>query len=185
MLSAHRRERRASEAHLAERPPGEQTPDVGGLTRRALAASTRTTERHSPKQEPNFREFLKRMKGLEPSTFCMANASVRSRPFAPVRSNPLFAELLVKSSERKRTRANAEPCHSCHSIWRRTRTPRPSPQPAHAPTPVTSRGKVSITAETGRGDGVESLPEHDSFGVRPGSRAWPSRSRASAHADGW
>jgi hypothetical protein len=27
----------------------------------------------------------KRMKGLEPSTFCMANAGSRSRPFAPVR----------------------------------------------------------------------------------------------------
>jgi hypothetical protein len=26
------------------------------------------------------------MKGLEPSTFCMAIASVRSLPFAPVRS---------------------------------------------------------------------------------------------------
>jgi hypothetical protein len=27
----------------------------------------------------------KRMKGLEPSTFCMASQSRRSRPFAPVR----------------------------------------------------------------------------------------------------
>ena len=56
------------------------------------------------------------MKGLEPSTFCMASASNRSRPFAPVRSNRLFAGLPVEASERNRTRANAEPCHSCHGI---------------------------------------------------------------------
>jgi hypothetical protein len=54
------------------------------------------------------------MMGLEPTTFCMANASARSRPFAPVRSNDLFAGLSVQASERERTRANAEPCHSCH-----------------------------------------------------------------------
>jgi hypothetical protein len=29
--------------------------------------------------------------GLEPTTFCMASASDRARPFAPVRSNPCFA----------------------------------------------------------------------------------------------
>jgi hypothetical protein len=28
--------------------------------------------------------------GLEPTTFCMANASGRSRPFAPVRSSRVF-----------------------------------------------------------------------------------------------
>jgi hypothetical protein len=38
----------------------------------------------------------------------------RERPFAPVRSNDLFAGLSVQASERERTRANAEPCHSCH-----------------------------------------------------------------------
>lgn len=32
----------------------------------------------------DFRGFLNRMKGLDPSTFCMANASDRSRPFAPL-----------------------------------------------------------------------------------------------------
>ncbi len=56
--------------------------------------------------------------GLEPTTFCMANARDRSRPFAPVRSNRLFARILVLASERERTRANAEPCHPCHSVWR-------------------------------------------------------------------
>jgi hypothetical protein len=30
----------------------------------------------------DLREFKKRMKGLEPSTFCMAKAGGRSRPFA-------------------------------------------------------------------------------------------------------
>jgi hypothetical protein len=52
--------------------------------------------------------------GLEPTTFCMANASERSGPFARVRSTRLFAGASVRSSERERTRANAEPCHSCH-----------------------------------------------------------------------
>ena len=40
------------------------------------------------------------MKGLEPSTFCMANASDRSRRFAPVRSNDLFPGVSVQASER-------------------------------------------------------------------------------------
>jgi hypothetical protein len=56
------------------------------------------------------------MKGLEPSTFCMASAGDRSRPFAPVRSNAPVAGLPVQANERKRTRANAEPCHSCHRV---------------------------------------------------------------------
>jgi hypothetical protein len=67
------------------------------------------TTRHAPLQD-----FLERMMGLEPTTFCMANASDRSHPFAPVRSNELFAGLSVQASERERTRANAEPCHPCH-----------------------------------------------------------------------
>jgi hypothetical protein len=62
--------------------------------------------------------------GLEPTTLCMANARSRSRPFAPVRSNELFAGVLVQMSEHERTRANAEPCHSCHGFRRRTRTRR-------------------------------------------------------------
>jgi len=36
------------------------------------------------------------MKGLEPSTFCMASASHRALPFAPVRFNPLFAGISHK-----------------------------------------------------------------------------------------
>jgi hypothetical protein len=56
------------------------------------------------------------MMGLEPTTFCMANASCGSRPFAPVRSNDLFAGFSVRASEPERTRANAEPCHSCHGL---------------------------------------------------------------------
>jgi hypothetical protein len=59
------------------------------------------------------------MMGLEPTTFCMACASDRARPFAAVRSNGLLAGLPVHASEHKRTRANAEPCHSCHG----TQTP--------------------------------------------------------------
>jgi hypothetical protein len=46
------------------------------------------------------------MMGLEPTTFCMANASDRSRPFAPVRSNTLFAGLpskLANAAEPERT----------------------------------------------------------------------------------
>jgi hypothetical protein len=61
------------------------------------------------------------MKGLEPSTFCMASARKRSRPFAPVRSNWPFAAVSVEASERTRTRANAEPCHSCHGPQTRSR----------------------------------------------------------------
>jgi hypothetical protein len=61
------------------------------------------------------RSFRERMMGLEPTTFCMASASGRSRPFAPVRSNWPFAAVSVGASERERTRANAQPCHSCHA----------------------------------------------------------------------
>jgi hypothetical protein len=63
--------------------------------------------------------------GLEPTTFCMANASARSLPFAPVRLNQLLAGVSVRPSERERTRANAEPCHPCH---------RSSPRPAETRT---------------------------------------------------
>jgi len=66
----------------------------------------------------DLRGFLKRMKGLEPSTCCMASASGRSIPFAPVRSNPLFARVPAQASERNRTRANVEPCHPCHGVRR-------------------------------------------------------------------
>jgi hypothetical protein len=46
------------------------------------------------------------MKGLEPSTFCMANARKRSRPFALVRRNRLFAGVpgaAPNGSEHERT----------------------------------------------------------------------------------
>jgi hypothetical protein len=75
-----------------------------------------------PSRPPNLlicRHFLERMKGLEPSTFCMANASDRSLLFASVRSNRLFAEVSMQASEQDRTRANAEPCHSCHGLTSR------------------------------------------------------------------
>jgi hypothetical protein len=58
--------------------------------------------------------FRKRMKGLEPSTFCMARVGGRSRPFARVRSNRLFAAASDRPSERQRTRANAECSHCSH-----------------------------------------------------------------------
>jgi hypothetical protein len=35
--------------------------------------------------------FIERMMGLEPTTFCMANASDRSRPFSSVRQAPLVS----------------------------------------------------------------------------------------------
>jgi hypothetical protein len=44
--------------------------------------------------------------GLEPTAFCMANAGGRSRRFAPVRRNLLFASLRrarVHGNERERT----------------------------------------------------------------------------------
>jgi hypothetical protein len=66
------------------------------------------------------------MKGLEPTTFCMANARDRSHPFASVRSNHLFAATTGRPSEPQRTRANAECshcslCDRCHvqlAWWR-------------------------------------------------------------------
>ena len=52
--------------------------------------------------------------GLEPTTFCMAKAGRRSHPFAPVRSNRLFAATSGRASERQRTRANVECSHCSH-----------------------------------------------------------------------
>ena len=69
-----------------------------------------------------FNSIEERMTGLEPTASCMASARSRSLPFAPVRSNRLLAALLVEASERMRTRANAEPCHSCHGFRRQTRS---------------------------------------------------------------
>jgi hypothetical protein len=52
--------------------------------------------------------------GLEPTTFCMANARDRSYAFASVRSNHLFAATTGRASEPQRTRANAECSHCSH-----------------------------------------------------------------------
>jgi hypothetical protein len=55
-----------------------------------------------------------RMMGLEPTTFCMG---VRAM-FAAVRPGkvkPLSCSVFIRASERGRTRANVEPCHSCHA----------------------------------------------------------------------
>jgi hypothetical protein len=51
--------------------------------------------------------------GLEPTTFCMAKAGGRSRPFACVRRNLTFAAS-SRVSERERSRANAECSHCSH-----------------------------------------------------------------------
>ena len=75
---------------------------------------------------PHLQGRLERMKGLEPSTFCMAKSPRCSRPFAQVRSNRLACSMFVSASERERTRTNAEPCHSCHALVgasRRVRAP--------------------------------------------------------------
>jgi hypothetical protein len=42
------------------------------------------------------RRLSERMMGLEPTTFCMADASERSQPFAAVRSEAYFAALSLR-----------------------------------------------------------------------------------------
>jgi hypothetical protein len=74
--------------------------------------------------------------GLEPTTFCMANASRRSRPFAQKR---WVSSKSARTSERDRTRANAEPCHSCHVVRREPAARRASLPPAHTPFPTGRR----------------------------------------------
>jgi hypothetical protein len=62
-----------------------------------------------PDRRPNLlicRSFRERMKGLEPSTFCMANASDRSLLFASVRSSRLLSRFPIgraNASEPERT----------------------------------------------------------------------------------
>src|SRR5687768_14851199 len=46
---------------------------------------------------------VKRMKGLEPSTFCMANASDRSRPFAQTSCLQPFQSERANKTEPERT----------------------------------------------------------------------------------
>jgi hypothetical protein len=84
------------------------------LTERLLVEALNRGHPRQQKTRRLQRVSEERMKGLEPSTFCMGSASDRSHPFAPVRSNGLLAAVSIGASERKRTRANAEPCHSCH-----------------------------------------------------------------------
>jgi hypothetical protein len=62
-----------------------------------------------------------------------AAVRARSRPFAQSCCFQGFRPKRANASEPERT---PNPCHSCHGIWRRSRTPRPSPRPAHAPTRV-------------------------------------------------
>jgi hypothetical protein len=54
------------------------------------------------------------MMGLEPTTFCMARAGGRSRPFAPVRRKLICAGTSLLVTERQRSRANAERSHCSH-----------------------------------------------------------------------
>jgi hypothetical protein len=112
--------------------------------RTSTRATARTKPCHAPQcrlpeRRPNVlicRNFRERMMGLEPTTFCMASASDRSRPFAPVRSNWPFAAVSVGASERKRTRANVEPCHSCHGTQSRLGC---QPWPLRRPQPASRR----------------------------------------------
>ncbi len=69
---------------------------------------------YSQNKNPQFRGCLERMMGLEPTTFCMAKVGRRSRPFARVRRNLLFAAASDWPSERQRTRTNAECGHCSH-----------------------------------------------------------------------
>jgi hypothetical protein len=72
------------------------------------------------------------MNGLEPSTFCMANAGDRSLPFALVRSNRLFAAVSMQASEQ----TEPERTPTLPSLPRSrapNRTRRASLRPAHHP----------------------------------------------------
>jgi hypothetical protein len=98
--------------------------DEGAATWDVVAHETENEPCHAPRSRLPAgrlnllicRSFRERMMGLEPTTFCMANASDRSLLFASVRSNWLFAEVSMRASEQDRTRANAEPCHSCQGL---------------------------------------------------------------------
>jgi hypothetical protein len=87
-------------------------------------------------------QVLKRMKGLETSTFCMAKGGGRSRQFAHVHRNLTFAASSSAAIEPDRTRANVECshcsyCDSCHDqrVGRR--------QPARAlPSPDTDKERA-------------------------------------------
>jgi hypothetical protein len=87
----------------------------------------------------------------------MANASDGSLPFAPVRSNQLFAAILVHTSERERTRANAEPCHSCHGT--QTRSWQSASAASSLPRTSVRNGPRSVGMEACRDRGSSS-PQH-------------------------
>jgi len=81
------------------------------------------------------------------------------RPFASVRTRSLKragCRGSVQVSEREQTRANTEPCHSCHGVWRRTRTQRASsagrraPDPGYAGIPASSHRRKRPTCSSGQ-----------------------------------
>jgi hypothetical protein len=64
-------------------------------------ASANLATRHTPftaraTKLADLQSFSKRMKGLEPSTFCMAKAGERSRLFARVRRTPYLQPLSTR-----------------------------------------------------------------------------------------
>ena len=94
-----------------------------------------------PQPQPDF-DRRKRMMGVEPTTFCMANASDLSRPFAPVRSNRRFAGS-------PSTRANgSEPERTTSVTIVTTR-----------PTPVRSNHSAPFASASPRGSRTNS-PDH-------------------------
>jgi hypothetical protein len=102
--------------------------------------------------------------GLEPTTFCMAKAGERSRPFAPVRRNHLFAATTGRVSERQRTRANAEcshcsHCDRCHVqlAWPGGATPPERP-------PLTS---ASVADQSSVGEDFAEIPRPNVRTLRP------------------
>ncbi len=84
---------------------------------RAFLATSRAPFTGETTKPPCLQGFeKKRMKGLEPSTFCMAKASERSRTFARVRSNRLSARLpatRVNPSEPERTPRSSTSLLAC------------------------------------------------------------------------
>jgi hypothetical protein len=89
--------------------------------------------------------------GLEPTTFCMANARDRSHAFASVRSNPLFAATSGRASERQRTRPNAECSHCSHCVSCHIQSltdGRVSPEGVRNPPPQGSAGHDPLSRVT-------------------------------------
>jgi hypothetical protein len=118
--SARRRSRDSSSRRATASGPRSKPTSSTRLRRSSgslcsIIVPSRPARDARKKRKPPFcGAFLKRMKGLEPSTFCMANAGGRSRRFAPVRRNLPFAATSTSASERQRTRANAECSHCSH-----------------------------------------------------------------------